>query len=485
MNSRVSPKKTQTKISSARSSESGSQNLDTSSQHQSLTDSLGHLTPANASNYQRLFGNQFVLQMMRQSNRGILQRNEESAELLKKLATPQIKPGPQVEAQKELVKALDKNDDFKSGTILNLGGILFDGELGEDKNLFKQARFVVLLPSMKGYISAGQPRSEKLSKYPELVELLMLNILSTMIDAQQIEYLRKAGLPNKDWKILVEMHYYRERDMSQTGFHKDTLGETLFVNLNYHMERTVLGPEFVVNPRPSESHDEQTKDTLPEEFRKDLQVTRDQLGEPTEYGTGIVNPYDYVAFVDEAIHHATPHYYHRHVTGKNLDDYLNESDSAKLKEAKRAYTAYTKRNIIYYGYGFGSYVNKTIIPENEIPKWQTLAELVANDTGKITRNDLKGAMTDEQFDDVIDWTGSKGGERTKGATPGFHSVSIPKVGGTQPINRPERPRLKRQLSNPEFRKKLPPPPPEKDSRAFFRTWVRVIPAEKAEVFNEK
>lgn len=72
--------------------------------------------------------------------------------------------------------------------------------------------------------------------------------------------------------------------MSATGLHKGTLGETLFVNLNYHMDkvaaapteaaRKLIGPEYVVNPQASSAQDERTKDLLPKAFHDDLAVTR-------------------------------------------------------------------------------------------------------------------------------------------------------------------------------------------------------------------
>jgi hypothetical protein len=133
--------------------------------------------------------------------------NRATAALLTDLATPQIKPGPAVEVQKDLVTMLDTE-----------------------------------------YASSSSRRSSWT--------------------------FRLAGLPNDEWKILVEVQYYRERDMSATGFHKDTLGETLFVTLNYHMDKQVISPEYVVNPPVSSAHETQIEDTLHATFREDLAVTR-------------------------------------------------------------------------------------------------------------------------------------------------------------------------------------------------------------------
>ena len=64
------------------------------------------------------------------------------------------------------------------------------------------------------------------------------------------------------------MHYYRARDKEMAGFHKDTRGQTLFVNLNYHIEDqqqqglATRGPEYVVNPSPNVTHDAQIYGTV-------------------------------------------------------------------------------------------------------------------------------------------------------------------------------------------------------------------------------
>jgi hypothetical protein len=435
--------------------------------------------PKNAPGHQRSSCNESTPWPIRQAGGGIVQRNGESAKLLKELATPQIKPGPQIEVQKELVEKLDELDPQQS-FILNLGGILFNETLNKDKKVYGQAKFVVL-PQTGAFISNGVPMSEKLINKPKLVALLLTNTLATMIDAKQVEYLRLAGLPNDEWKILVEIQYYRERPVSQTGFHKDTKGETLFVNLNYHMDGRVLGPEFVVNPEKSEAHDKLIKTTLPQQFLNDLNFTRENLAKPTEYGTSIVNSYDYVAFVDEAIHHATPYYYNRYVTGANLEAFLTDQFLAEMNEAKNAYTDFRGQKRVFKK-PFERYVNKKVIPKHEIPKWNTLAELVSDSKNKITRNDLNKAMTSEEFDRVLEWVGGLDGERdnrTQGAPSGFHNVVIEHDG---PLAiKSSGPPLKRKLSDPDFRKTLPQAPSKNDNRSFFRTWVRVIPAEKAEL----
>jgi hypothetical protein len=417
----------------------------------------------------------------------VIQRTEESAALLAKLATPAPRKGPAVPVQKALVKALDVDHatDF-AGPIINLGGILIEQMPEKDADVLEQAEFVPL-PTAGGFVSSGGARGAKVEAHG-LGAMVLENTLKTMIDAKQIEYLRLAGLPNDDWKILVEVHYFRERDMAATGMHKDTLGETLFVNLNYHMDKKVIGPEIVVNPPKSPAHDAQVKGSLPKEFRKDLKATRAQLGDPTEIQTSMVDAYGYVAFVDEAVHHATPLYGHRRVTGLDLRQYLQATWPAAFAEAEAEYPTYATRPWKHYFSWFSSYVDNAIISPPDSQRWLRRMEIVtnaANHTKKYTRVDLKAAMSDAEFDALLEAVSiAKPGERTQGAPAGFYAASIP-VSGPSDIRGAGKPVLKRRLSNADFRKTLPPEPVATEKRRFFRTWVRAIKTAKADDLHRR
>jgi hypothetical protein len=445
--------------------------------------------PVSALALQRAAGNRATAALLRP-----IQRDEKSAALLTELAKPQIKPGPAVKVQTDLVKKLDvEHADEFAGGILNLGGILIDEMPESDAELLERAELVDL-PTSGKFISAGSPRGGKVKEHG-FDRLVVENTLRTMVDSKEIEYLRLAGLPNDDWKILVEVHYYRERDMSATGFHKDTLGETLFVNLNYHMDKKVIGPEYVVNPPVSPAHEAKIEDSLPASFRQDLEVTRGELGEPAAYQTGMVDPYGYVAFVDEAVHHATPLYRQRWVTGHDLKWYLEEKYPAAYKEAAAAYPKYASSRWRYL-YWFSSYVDQSIISAADSGKWLAWMQIVADNANadrRFTRNDLK-AMSAAEFDDLLDVVGAEASsgkevkrtqsKRTEGAAAGFQSVSIPEA-GLYPIRAEGRPALKRQLSDPNFRKQLPPEPVATEKRRFFRTWIRVIPKAKADDLRKR
>ena len=382
----------------------------------------------------------------------------------------------------------------------HIGGILLDKlpeykkeRLGKTKaterfykDLIKHAKIVS--PRVGGATSyKGNP-------LPEIVEggfgpLMAENALKTMIDAEQFRYLLAAGLPNKEWKIFVEMHYYRARDKEMAGFHKDTRGQTLFVNLNYHIEDqqqqglATRGPEYVINPPPNAKHDAQIYGTvgkanvpvnqqkagsLPPKFTSDLTEVRQELDAPNVIkSAGTIQPYGYVAFVDEAIHHATPFDQGRYVTPTEFKKYLEETYANELDEIRSAEQEDREWNT-------------DIIPKRDRRKWKKWhAMMLAKDdkqrTTRYNREKLAD-MTDAEFRRMLAMVGSKqGAERKFGGAGGWYAAAIPDSGPETPLSGSDKPALRREASLQDVKKNLPAPLPADVSRRFIRTWVRAIP----------
>ncbi|GAA5001408.1 hypothetical protein [Actinopolymorpha pittospori] len=428
-------------------------------------------------------------------SQGATQRNAESVALLKQLAVPKIADGPAIAVQKKLVEDLEKLFQSEASTEINLGGILierlpdrYDGNDDLFTKAVQQAKLVQLPGTILGARSGGSERAGLVIQAglgPALIE----NTLKTMIDAKQLEYLRLVGLPNGEWKILVEVHYIRSRPKDATGLHKDTKGETLFVNLNYHVgDNKVMGPEYVLNPAPSPEHDALIKGTdgkpgtLPKVFTDDLDEIRRTLGKPTEIRTGIVNPYGYVAFVDEAIHHATPLYGHRFITGKEFRAYLAQKYPAELAEITRADKEYQASRWPAALYAYSTYVNKTIIAEGEIAKWLNWLGMTG-DANLYTRVHFAATMTSDEIDLMLHTVGSWPGAQRRGVG-GFYAASIPQAPTLSPVNEPGSPPLKRQASTADFKKDQPPPLPDDVPRRFLRSWIRVVPESMATRLRE-
>jgi hypothetical protein len=309
-----------------------------------------------------------------------------------------------------------------------------------------------------------------------------------MIDAEQFRYLLAAGLPNKDWKIFVEMHYYRARDKEMAGFHKDTRGQTLFVNLNYHIEDqqqqglATRGPEYVINPPPNTKHDAQIYGTvgqadvpvnqqkagsLPPKFTGDLTKVRQKLDAPNVIkSAGTIQPYGYVAFVDEAIHHATPFDQGRYVTPTEFKKYLEETYADELDEIRSAEQEDREWNT-------------DIIPKRDRRKWKKWhAMMLAKDDKRTTRysREKLADMTDAEFRRMLAVVGSKqGAERKFGGAGGWYAAAIPDSGPETPLSGSDQPALRREASLQDVKKNLPAPLPADVSRRFIRTWVRAIP----------
>lgn len=420
-------------------------------------------------------------------------QGEDSARMLTRLAVPRVGKGPSIDIQKELIAGLekvfkDKYEDSESPPdTIDLGGF-FIHEIPTLKKTKSKARQqaqydnqLKLFPlDIKGG-ALRTPIADSLAEKaigeglgPRVVE----NTFRTMIDAEQVAYLQKAGLPNRDWTILVNVHYIRARPKDMAGFHKDTTGQTLFANLNYHVEdptikdetqrgMAVRGPEYVLNPPISEVHEELISGTyrdrrgdtagLPEQFMSDLQITRKVLGEPEEIkSSGTVQPYGYVAFVDEAIHHATPWFGHRYVTADELAAYLERNVSADVGKIRRATRG---RNT-----------------------WAKLLKMIDDSTPetKYTSLDFAKTMSEDEFDfaKMFQDVGAHARQtiegRAHGAAGGFYAASINNPISGDPVRPPITKKdraLRREASQENLSDKQLPLHVD---RRFLRTWVRAV-----------
>ncbi|BDD04506.1 eCIS core domain-containing protein [Aureibacter tunicatorum] len=145
----------------------------------------------------------------------------------------------------------------------------------------------------------------------DLKGAIISTLIKTLEQAGQIEYFTKNPSIGKDNRILVEIDFYYERPKNAVGFHKDSIGKSLFVNLNFNNKEEIPGPEFVLNPPVVDEHDEHTAAKLPDVFKADLASERDRLPLADEIKATKVPPGGVVSFVDEMIHHTTPYLQHR------------------------------------------------------------------------------------------------------------------------------------------------------------------------------
>jgi hypothetical protein len=277
----------------------------------------------------------------------VLQRAS-SAKLLRGLAEPKVfqPTNDRIEMQQQVADRLEEilkrnsKTRWKHDPRLTIDQIL-DQKLPDAREplvglgaiLFPQ----VFPDTVSGLISrcklieAPEPRAKGMAWFrPHMLDQnlerdIIINTVRTMEQAGQIEYLRASGLAGEDSYIVVEVHYYRERVQKMTGFHKDTVGQTVFVNLNYlNKDEEIAGPEFVVNPRNVAAHEQQIAETLPTRYLDDLAKARRKLLPPTKIKwAGNLPRYGVVTFTDELVHHATPSIALTEVTPVEIEAYRN------------------------------------------------------------------------------------------------------------------------------------------------------------------
>ncbi|MDA0169667.1 hypothetical protein OJ998_11285 [Solirubrobacter taibaiensis] len=427
------------------------------------------LTPATALALQRSAGNRAVSAM--------LARTPESEQALTALATPQVFPGPEMQIQSTLVQQLEQgvadHPEFDDDCLF-LGAIelkSIPATQADEDDWIKAATLIDLPPLRKpgaddppmGPDPEAQSLRQRDDAYDMVIQVgadpaIIRNTLRTMSTAGQLDYLRKAGFVGKGWKILVEVHYYRNRIQTSRRMHKDTLGQTLFVNLNYETPHEIAGPEYIVNPRPSAEHDQQIDRTLPRGFMQDLRATRQTLGAPTEIGMQPIPAFGAAAFVDEAIHHMTPYYGNRKLSGALVAEYLDETDKARFDDAKQAHAKAKQSR----WHSFEHYL--TVIPKQDAAKWRARVEMTTKSTKTYTRKQLRkrAKFTAQEAERLFE---EKQDVR-------FQQASIPGA-PLADAQAPGAPPLERRMSTLGQKGKVPPKPT--GERRFFRTWVRAVP----------
>ena len=166
--------------------------------------------------------------------RKVIQRNEESARSLEGMVAPKVgqqdidlAKGIQHELEKIYTETMKIDEmSFMDNVYYNsavcLGGIILPPlrSFGSFEELISACKFINL---GKGSVARGI--YELLGG--TLKEMIVDNTLSTMRKAGQLDYLQKSdfgGISESGWKVVIEVHYYRNRPSTNNVFHKDTLG---------------------------------------------------------------------------------------------------------------------------------------------------------------------------------------------------------------------------------------------------------------------
>jgi hypothetical protein len=463
----------------------------------------------------------------------LLQRNEETQAVMQYLATPRIYQlkGEEIEVQDQLAQQLDDaiagdlvtankeieelKRQYDAEALLEqteerkvrmqalqtewnqkranlatyndatfIGAIVLKDKLGTTTDLISNAELVDLPglndreAKVKQALIGG---AYHLVQKRGLARQVVSNTLVTMEKARQLEYFRKADLPNNEYVILVEVHYYRNRPTSSTKLHKDTSGETLFVNLSFTNKKRILGPEYIVNPASNAIYDQFVKQKLPEVFVDDLDAVRKNLKGERIIEATVLEENGVVAFVDEAIHHKTPTAGPRTGSAEGLKTALAYVYGDEYDDAAAAYKGYKSARRLS-PWTFASYFKNPTAKAHSNDWWQLLEKLATlQRKDELNRAQLKKWLPDSKY-----FT-DRAEEILEQAATDFTSVSFGHLGGFGPIEKGERitvpvrqrgeKPLERRMSMVDL-SQYKATASEGGKRSFFRTWVRAVPREK-------
>ncbi|MDP8907775.1 MAG: hypothetical protein M3N47_01365 [Chloroflexota bacterium] len=416
----------------------------------------------------------------------VLQRNGTSSEVMVKLSEPQVFPGPTGDVPAKIAANLDaeiaklpdtEQRAYKANTCV--GGIRLTSVDADVDTLIKTSR----LEDLEGSNRVGKSSWDLVQK-AGVERLIVENTLKTMETAGQLEYLQRSGMlkTGSDCEaVLVEVHYYWNRSTEQTRFHKDTSGQTLFVNLNFVNEEPILGPEFVINPGSHKEYDDYVERALPKTFVEDVKAAKDARGKPKSIGATTVPKMGVVTFVDELIHHKTPTRGHRKASKFQVVMMLNKSLKEAYEDAQQAYAAFTTppKQSMFSGWfsspapapAFASLLKRDDT-KSAANAWQRLMSKL-NEPGdsKFDRTDLAEVMPELELDRFIeasdtDFRSAKYLHiRDKEGKAVIYDVAIPVKGDDTPP-------LVRQASVEDLSRYQAKS--ATDRRTFFRTWVRAI-----------
>jgi GNAT superfamily N-acetyltransferase len=408
----------------------------------------------------------------------VLQRMESASDILFKLAKPQSLPPVDVNTQRDVAATINRLiekheiwdwDENKAPDVCCLGGIVL-GRLNQSVDEMIGSADLIQITPAKGidsYYNAIR-KNEKLKK--QIVSLM----IRSADRAGQLKYLMMAAESlSFNWKVVIEVHYYYKRKSSQINFHKDTLGETSFVNLMYLNEDWIAGPEYVLNPPRIGAHDANTAKTLPTSFRQDLETVRGRLPKPTHVEATFVEPYGFIAFTDETIHHTTPHVGPRTVSPKDIELWFR---TTILKLCGMESKQYTILNAMMTDPS-----KIALLPQGF--RWRSLFRMAtAPEAKRYTREDLQNAGVPAiAVEQLLDATHAYG--YTTVSVPKAFNKLNPEGKGRWPIAEPNStsPSLRRRMSvntklHEAFLSKAALEQVAADiPRCFFRVWIRFVP----------
>ena len=204
--------------------------------------------------------------------------------------------------QGEILSILEAGGDCRVGTFAITDGL----QIGRAPDPYVEDH---RMPPLPADINIGQ-----------LDTYLIPYIRGTLRAAGQLGYIaHNWATINRTHDVVVDVDVQFDRTQNNVGFHKDSRGHTVFVNLTYNNEGQIFGPEYYEDVLG----DEGMERNLPAEVGRDLETRRAGTGadDVQETMMSILEKNARVSFSDPSIWHSTPQLARR---GDPFPDPLNK-----------------------------------------------------------------------------------------------------------------------------------------------------------------
>lgn len=135
----------------------------------------------------------------------------------------------------------------------------------------------------------------------------------------QLKYIRQQDwFKSNDFEVVIDVNYYKDRPIdSRLGFHKDTGGTNLFVNLMFDNPDEIAATEWTQDRLPPQGIKLELLTRLaPASMLQGILNAKATLGQVAAPGRNTIQggklpPYAFVSWVDELVWHSTPMLAHR------------------------------------------------------------------------------------------------------------------------------------------------------------------------------
>jgi hypothetical protein len=131
----------------------------------------------------------------------------------------------------------------------------------------------------------------------------------------QLNYIgRQEWFRKQEADVMIEVNFYKNRGYgTRLGFHKDTEGDNLFVNLLFNNQNAIPATEWIEDLAPTPAKLAEMRKLMPDSLRKGIARSRTKVSSGkyklAEQGTirgGIAPTAAFVSWTDELVWHATP-----------------------------------------------------------------------------------------------------------------------------------------------------------------------------------